>query len=190
MQISGTTPSFLVVRDWEEFSEGQMFTDFDVLKGSQSCVIGETLKRELFQDESPIGKEIRIKNVSFKVIGVLSRKGANMMGMDQDDIVLAPWTTIKYRVSGTNWPMPTKVRRRRPTPAERAPRSTPLATSIPARWPLYLTPIGHPTGRYSSAGPLFERGPNLCQGHFRGRNTTGHRSNHRTAPRAAPSSCR
>ncbi|MGA2797205.1 MAG: ABC transporter permease [Thermoguttaceae bacterium] len=100
-QISGTTPSFLVVRDWEDFSEGQMFTDRDVLNTSQVCVIGETLKRELFQGESPIGKDVRINNVSFKVIGVLGRKGSNMMGMDQDDIVLAPWTTIKYRVSGT-----------------------------------------------------------------------------------------
>jgi macrolide transport system ATP-binding/permease protein len=101
MQISGTSPSFLVVRDWEEFQEGQMFTDRDVLTGAQVCVIGDTLKRELFPDESPINKEIRIRNVSLRVIGVLSRKGANMMGMDQDDIVLAPWTTIKYRVSGT-----------------------------------------------------------------------------------------
>jgi ABC-type antimicrobial peptide transport system permease subunit len=100
-QISGTTPSFLVVRDWEDFSEGQMFTDRDVLNASQVCVIGETLKRELFQGESPVGKDVRINNVSFKVIGVLSRKGSNMMGMDQDDIVLAPWTTIKYRVSGS-----------------------------------------------------------------------------------------
>ncbi len=101
MQISGTTPSFLAVRDWEEMSEGGMFSDRDVRNGNKVCVIGETLKRELFQGESPVGKEIRINNVSFRVIGVLSRKGANMMGMDQDDIVLAPWTTIKFRVAGT-----------------------------------------------------------------------------------------
>jgi macrolide transport system ATP-binding/permease protein len=101
-QISGTTPSFLVVRDWEDFSVGQMFTDRDVLNAAKVCVIGETLKHELFQDDSPVGKDIRINNITFKVLGVLSRKGANMMGMDQDDIVLAPWTTIKFRVSGTN----------------------------------------------------------------------------------------
>jgi macrolide transport system ATP-binding/permease protein len=101
LQISGTTPAFLAVRDWEEMSEGGMFTDRDVRNWNKVCVIGETLKRELFQRESPIGKEIRINNVSFRILGVLSRKGANMMGMDQDDIVLAPWTTIKFRVAGT-----------------------------------------------------------------------------------------
>jgi macrolide transport system ATP-binding/permease protein len=101
MQICGTTPSFLLVRDWEELSEGEMFTDRDVRNASKVCVIGETLKRELFQGESPVGKDMRIQNVAFKVIGVLSRKGANMMGSDQDDIVLIPWTTVKYRVSGS-----------------------------------------------------------------------------------------
>jgi ABC-type antimicrobial peptide transport system permease subunit len=99
--IYGTTPSFLVVRDWEDLEEGEMFSDRDVAKASQVCVIGETIKRELFQGEPPIGKELRMHNVSFRIIGVLSRKGANGFGMDQDDVVLAPWTTIKYRVSGT-----------------------------------------------------------------------------------------
>jgi macrolide transport system ATP-binding/permease protein len=101
MQIQGTTPSYLAVRDWESMSEGEMFTDLDVRNNSKVCVIGETLRRELFQGESPVGKELRIQNVTFRVLGVLSRKGANMMGMDQDDIVLAPWTTIKFRVSAT-----------------------------------------------------------------------------------------
>ena len=100
-QISGTTPSFLVVRDWQNMAKGEMFTDRDVRNGNKVCVIGDTVKRNLFPGMSPIGKEIRLNNVSFRVIGVLSRKGANMMGMDQDNIVLAPWTTIKYRVSGT-----------------------------------------------------------------------------------------
>ena len=100
-QISGTTPSFLVVRDWRNMGMGEMFTDVDVRNGNRVCVIGNTVRRNLFSDASPIGQEIRINNVSFRVTGVLSRKGANMMGMDQDNVVLAPWTTIKYRVSGT-----------------------------------------------------------------------------------------
>jgi hypothetical protein len=101
INITGTTPSFLSVRDWEELAEGAEFSDADVRNASKVCLIGNTLKRELFQGESPLGQEIRIQNVAFKVIGVLGRKGANVMGMDQDDIVLAPWTTIKFRVPGS-----------------------------------------------------------------------------------------
>jgi len=90
MSIYGTTPSFLQVRDWTTLSEGEMFDEGDVRNASKECVLGQTLVRELFDGESPIGKQVRIQNVLFRVIGVLSPKGANMMGMDQDDILLAP----------------------------------------------------------------------------------------------------
>jgi len=97
--IYGTTPSFLDVREWNDLQEGEPFTDADVRNQTRVCLIGQTIKRELFDNQSPLDREIRMQNVNFKVIGVLSPRGANMMGMDQDDVVLAPWTSIKARVS-------------------------------------------------------------------------------------------
>ena len=99
--IYGVSPAYLDVQGWA-IADGEPFTQRDVLNANKVCVLGQTLVHELFQDESPLGKEIRIKNVSFRVVGVLGTKGANMMGMDQDDMVMAPWTTVKYRVTGAS----------------------------------------------------------------------------------------
>jgi ABC-type antimicrobial peptide transport system permease subunit len=98
--IYGTTPAYLGVQNWT-IATGVPFTDRDVLNANRVCLLGQTLVRELFRGESPVGKKIRIKNVSFRVVGTLRGKGANMMGMDQDDIILAPWTTIQSRVTGS-----------------------------------------------------------------------------------------
>jgi ABC-type antimicrobial peptide transport system permease subunit len=99
MQITGTTPEYLEVRQWP-IGEGASFTDQDVRNSSKVCIIGTTIQRELFGTEDPIGKDVRLANVSLRVVGVLSKKGATMFGSDQDDVIMAPWTTIKYRISG------------------------------------------------------------------------------------------
>jgi ABC-type antimicrobial peptide transport system permease subunit len=99
--IYGTTPKFLDVREWNDLEEGEPFGDADVRNGTRVCLIGQTIKRELFGGQSPLGRELRMQNVAFRVIGVLSPRGANMMGIDQDDIIIAPWTSIKARVSSS-----------------------------------------------------------------------------------------
>jgi ABC-type antimicrobial peptide transport system permease subunit len=99
-KILGTSPTFLAVRDWD-LQEGEPFTDSDVFGAAAVCLLGQTPARALFGAESPLGKQVRVHGVSLRVMGLLGRKGANMMGLDQDDVVLAPWTTVKYRISGS-----------------------------------------------------------------------------------------
>ena len=98
-RIQGSAPDFLQIRNWV-IGEGRAFTQREVNNRARVCLVGSTIVRELFNGISPIDNEIRIANTTFKVIGVLQSKGANMMGMDEDDVILLPWTTARLRLTG------------------------------------------------------------------------------------------
>ena len=98
-QMYGVSPSFFAIRDWE-IEEGRFFGEREVDRNARVCVVGATIVRELFGGVSPVDCELRINNSSFKVIGVLKSKGANMMGTDEDDVILMPWTTMRMRITG------------------------------------------------------------------------------------------
>jgi ABC-type antimicrobial peptide transport system permease subunit len=95
----GTTPAYLRVREWEGMDEGECFTEREVNDAAMVCLLGQTLARELFDEQSPVGQEVYVSDVPLRVVGVLSRKGADIIGEDQDDLLVAPWTTVKYRIS-------------------------------------------------------------------------------------------
>ncbi len=96
--INGVSPEYLNIRQLK-LKSGSIFTDHDILTAAKVCVIGKTIVDNLFPDgEDPVGKVIRFKSIPMRVIGVLEEKGYNTMGMDQDEIVLAPYTTIMKRV--------------------------------------------------------------------------------------------
>lgn len=96
--IYGVNPSFLEIRKYT-IAEGEMFTEADVKTSAKVCVIGQTVVDNLFKNgEDPIGQTIRFNKIPFKVIGVLASKGDNTMGMDQDDLIIAPYTTVQKRI--------------------------------------------------------------------------------------------
>lgn len=97
----GTSPAYLNARNWDDLEIGQSFTDQHVNDAAKVCIIGNTVAEQLFGTEYPIGQEIRANGVSLRVVGVLSPKGGDVIGNDQDDIVIGPWTTFKFRVNGT-----------------------------------------------------------------------------------------
>jgi putative ABC transport system permease protein len=99
-EVQGTDPAFLDVRDWP-MAEGECFNEQDVRTAAAVCILGSTVAEKLFGDQSPVGKRIRIKNLPFRIAGVLEKKGGNAMGQDQDDTVLMPWTTVKKKLQGS-----------------------------------------------------------------------------------------
>jgi putative ABC transport system permease protein len=101
-EIWGVSPDYLLVRNWTLHS-GAFFTERDITASARVCVIGRTLVAKLFQTTNPIGQMIRIKNIPFHVIGVVDKKGANLLGQDQDDLVLLPYTTVRKRLQGSNF---------------------------------------------------------------------------------------
>ncbi len=97
--IMGESVAYLTIRQWD-LADGSMFSDLDVRSAAKVCVLGKTTADNLFPEDDPVGKIIRIRNVPVKVVGVLRAKGASMFGSDQDDVVIVPYTTGMKRFAG------------------------------------------------------------------------------------------
>lgn len=98
-RIYGGTVDFFAIRDWR-LEAGNFFTEQDVRAATKVCLLGQTVVQQLFGSEDPIGKTIRIRNIPFRVIGTLKAKGQNAMGMDQDDLIIVPYTSLQKRIMG------------------------------------------------------------------------------------------
>jgi len=97
--VQGVGPEFTDIRQWP-VETGAMFSDADVRGSAKVCVLGSKVREQLFGDSDPVGSTIRIRDIPFRVVGVLSYKGGQGMGGDQDDVVIAPWTTVQNRLLG------------------------------------------------------------------------------------------
>jgi putative ABC transport system permease protein len=98
-QVTGTTPGFFIAQDWT-FAAGGPFTENDARSGTTVCVIGETIRKELFGFIEPLGQILRVRNAPCEVVGVLGAKGQSAFGSDQDNIVVMPLRTFHRRISG------------------------------------------------------------------------------------------
>jgi putative ABC transport system permease protein len=100
-QVQGVGVEWPFIRSWNT-SQGSFFGESEVRAASKVCVLGSTVATALFGDQNPIGESVRIKNFPFRVIGVLETKGGNTQGQDQDDTVVAPYTTVMRLLKGRN----------------------------------------------------------------------------------------
>jgi len=100
--IIGTSPDFVLMNNWS-FKNGNYFTDENVRNAGTVCVLGETVAKNLFGEQNPVGKFMRIGNIPFTVMGVLNPMGQTPSGRDQDDIVLVPYTTLQKRFLGVTY---------------------------------------------------------------------------------------
>ncbi|OGW50919.1 MAG: hypothetical protein A2078_04510 [Nitrospirae bacterium GWC2_57_9] len=101
-QVAGTTPEFTGIRNFRPVT-GRFFTDEEVKGAMRVAVLGRTVVNNLFEGREPVGELIRIRNVPFEVIGVLEEKGVNAIGQDDDDLILAPITTVMRRVMNVSY---------------------------------------------------------------------------------------
>jgi putative ABC transport system permease protein len=100
--VEGGNEDYLAIRSWALVA-GENFTSRDVLVAEKVCVLGDTVVRNLFPDQDPIGQVIRVKNLPFRVLGVLGPKGQGQFGQDQDDLIIAPYTTIQKKLLGITY---------------------------------------------------------------------------------------
>ena len=98
----GESMEYLDIKQWS-VEEGDCFTEEDIKKAAKVCVIGATVVKELFNGHAPIGKTIRFKSIPMRVVGVLKAKGYNSWGMDQDNVVIAPYTTVMKRIAAQTY---------------------------------------------------------------------------------------
>ena len=99
--VMGTTNAYFQVRDWE-LESGRQFTEGELRSGRTVCILGSTVRDELFSDQDPLGATIRLQKLSCQVIGVLESKGQTGFGRDQDDMVMVPLRTLQRRIAGSN----------------------------------------------------------------------------------------